>query len=290
MTATITATAARAEPKRINPGRNLPAAITVGVGLLTLVATTMLFFPMGFMVVVGLFGTVGAWEVNRALTRREFDIPVVPMGLAAMGMPMLAYLVGAEALQLATVLALGGLTLWTVLERPRRMAYSVLAGVFMVLWVPFFLSAAMLLYREPSGQYILLMMLLLVVANDTFGYIFGVLFGKHPMAPKISPKKSWEGFTGSVLGASGVGIAAMVLFDEPWWMGIAFGVAIAVTATAGDFSQSMVKRELQIKDFSQLLPGHGGVMDRLDSVVFAAPATYGTYLILKHVAGFGFGS
>ncbi|MFC0581509.1 phosphatidate cytidylyltransferase [Micrococcoides hystricis] len=284
---TATATAARAEPKRINPGRNLPAAITVGLTLLTLVATTMLFFPTAFMVVVGLFGTVGAWEVNRALTRREFDIPVVPTGLASMGMPVLAYMFGAEALMLSALAVLGLLTVWTVLEQPRRMAYSVLAGVFTVLWVPFFLSAAMLLFREPAGELILLMMVLLVVANDTFGYIFGVLFGKHPMAPKISPKKSWEGFTGSVLGASAVGIGAMLLFDEPWWMGIAFGIAIAVTATAGDFSQSMVKRELQIKDFSQLLPGHGGMMDRLDSVVFAAPATYGTYLILKFVADFG---
>ena len=204
-------------------------------------------------------------------------------------LPTLAYFLGPEALQLATFTILGLMVVWTLFEKPRRTAYSVLSGVFMVLWVPFFLASAMLLYREEAGHLILLMMVLLVVANDTFGYIFGVLFGKHPMAPKISPKKSWEGFAGSALGASAVAIFFMLaVFEQPWWVGIIFGVAIALTATAGDFSQSMVKRELQIKDFSQLLPGHGGVMDRLDSIVFAAPATYGVYLVLNASIGFNF--
>ena len=111
-----------------------------------------------------------------------------------------------------------------------------------------------------------------MVANDTFGYLVGASLGKHPMAPKISPKKSWEGFAGSIAGATAVGVlAAIFVLDKPWWVGVALAVGMVAAATAGDLSESMVKRELGIKDMSSILPGHGGVMDRLDSIVFASP-------------------
>jgi len=118
-------------------------------------------------------------------------------------------------------------------------------------------------------------MLLLVVSNDTFGYLVGASFGKHPMAPKISPKKSWEGFAGSIAGAIAVGVLACIfLLDKPWWVGVVLAVGMVAAATIGDLSESMVKRELGIKDMSSILPGHGGVMDRLDSIVFASPAAF----------------
>jgi phosphatidate cytidylyltransferase len=118
-------------------------------------------------------------------------------------------------------------------------------------------------------------MLLLVVSNDTFGYLVGASFGKHPMAPKISPKKSWEGFAGSIGGAIAVGVlACLFLLDKPWWVGVVLAVGMVAAATTGDLAESMVKRELGIKDMSSILPGHGGVMDRLDSIVFASPAAF----------------
>jgi phosphatidate cytidylyltransferase len=110
------------------------------------------------------------------------------------------------------------------------------------------------------------------VASDTGGYIAGVLFGKHPMAPTISPKKSWEGFTGSLLFGIGLGIVTVVYaLDGDWWVGILLGVAGVVFGTLGDLSESLIKRDLGIKDMGDLLPGHGGLMDRLDSLIAVAP-------------------
>jgi len=125
--------------------------------------------------------------------------------------------------------------------------------------------------------------LLLVVANDTFGYLVGASLGKHPMAPKISPKKTWEGFAGSIAGAVIVGVLASVfVLGSPWWVGVVLAVGMVAAATAGDLAESMVKRELGIKDMSSILPGHGGVMDRLDSIVFAAPTAF---ILFSAVAG-----
>jgi phosphatidate cytidylyltransferase len=127
----------------------------------------------------------------------------------------------------------------------------------------------------PHGAWQIATMLLLVVSNDTFGYLVGASFGKHPMAPKISPKKSWEGFAGSIGGAIAVGVlACLFLLDKPWWVGVVLAVGMVAASTIGDLSESMVKRELGIKDMSSILPGHGGVMDRLDSIVFASPAAF----------------
>ena len=132
----------------------------------------------------------------------------------------------------------------------------------------------------PAGAWQIATLLLLVVANDTFGYLVGASLGKHPMAPKISPKKSWEGFAGSIAGATAVGVlAAVFLLDKPWWVGVVLAVGMVAAATAGDLSESMVKRELGIKDMSSILPGHGGVMDRLDSIVFASPVAFILYSI-----------
>ncbi|MGO1193297.1 MAG: phosphatidate cytidylyltransferase, partial [Nesterenkonia sp.] len=134
---------------------------------------------------------------------------------------------------------------------------------------------ALLVLQTAQGEWRLIIVVLLVVANDTFGYIAGVLFGKHPMAPKVSPKKSWEGFAGSLVGAVLVGmLASWLLFEEQLIIGALLAVAVVIAGTAGDFSESMIKREIGLKDMSQVLPGHGGVMDRLDSIVFAMPTAY----------------
>jgi phosphatidate cytidylyltransferase len=109
-----------------------------------------------------------------------------------------------------------------------------------------------------------------------------VLFGKHPMAPSISPKKSWEGMVGSVLGCILVATPIIALaLDGPWWGGVLYGAAIAVSATIGDLGESMIKRSLGIKDMGNLLPGHGGLMDRLDSLL---PSAAVAYLLLSLLA------
>ncbi|WP_323961196.1 phosphatidate cytidylyltransferase [Arthrobacter sp. JZ12] len=256
-------------------GRNLPAAIGVGLALLISLLVGMLFLPIAFVALATIFGVVGVWEVARALEVRRLHVPVVPAVAAAVAMPFAAYLGGPEALAFAVVVSVTALALWRSLDPAPDAARSIMAGTFVLLWVPFLLSFAMLLLQEPAGSLKLATMLLLVVANDTFGYLVGATFGKHAMAPRISPKKSWEGFAGSVGGAMIIGVLAVVfLLEAPWWVGICFAVAVVAASTAGDLAESMIKRELGVKDMSSILPGHGGVMDRLDSIVFAAPVAF----------------
>ena len=256
-------------------GRNLPAAIGVGAGLLVPVLVGLLFFPVAFAGIVALFAAVGVWEVARALAIRHLRVPLIPTLAATVVLPFAAYFGGTDGLAAATVFSILGLFLWRSLDPAPDPARSVMAGAFTILWVPFMLSFAMVLMRAEDGYRMIITLLLLVVANDTFGYLVGAFFGKHAMAPKISPKKSWEGFGGSIGGAFVVGgLCSLFLLGQPVWLGLALAVAIVAAATAGDLAESMIKRELGVKDMGTILPGHGGVMDRLDSIVFASPVAY----------------
>ncbi|WP_461170471.1 phosphatidate cytidylyltransferase [Arthrobacter sp. Z1-15] len=263
-------------------GRNLPAAIAVGVILLGSLLAGLLFFPFAIVAIATVFAAVGVWEVSRALEVRGIKVPMVPVLVSTVALPFAAYFGGSESLAFALVASVVAILLWRAIDTAEDAVRSIFAGIFVVLWVPFLLSFAMLLLGEPKGQIGVAVLLLLVVANDTFGYIVGAIFGKHPMAPKISPKKSWEGFAGSAAGATIIGIVAAIFFlDQPWWFGLVLAVATVAAATAGDFSESMIKRELGVKDMSNLLPGHGGIMDRLDSIVFASPVVFMLSVLLS---------
>ncbi|GHD07714.1 phosphatidate cytidylyltransferase [Zhihengliuella salsuginis] len=265
--------AARAAPSRA--GRNLPAAIAVGLILLAVVLAGLFLFPVAFVATVAVFGVFGCWEVARALNVADVDVPLVPLAAGSVALPFAAHYGGAEALGFGVAGTVVLIVLWRLIEGGSGVVKSITASTGVFLWVPFLMSFAVLLFAQEKGPFMVATMLLLVVANDTFGYLVGAFFGKHAMAPKISPKKSWEGFAGSIAGATLVAIgAAVFLLEVPWWVGVPLAVATVAAATTGDLSESMVKRELGIKDMSNLLPGHGGVMDRLDSIVFAAPAAY----------------
>lgn len=266
---------APAEPKKSRAGRNLPAAIGVGLLMLGLVlAGLFLYEPLLVGLIVALAG-VGSWEVARATTHAKTSVPLVPLFLASAMLPISAIWGGLEAMGFTYMICLVIALLVRLTEGLKGAAASVMSSVFIISWVPLLLSFALLILEEPNGQWLIATILLLAVSNDTFGYIVGVLFGKHPMAPKISPKKSWEGFAGSMLGSMAVGALAMHFWlDMPWWTGVILAFFTTIAATTGDFSESMIKRELGIKDMSNLLPGHGGIMDRLDSVVFVVPLGY----------------
>ncbi|GFZ81581.1 phosphatidate cytidylyltransferase [Nesterenkonia alkaliphila] len=273
---------AASPPKRkVSAGRNLPAAITTGLLLLVPAVFGIFFVPPLLIAVWIVVLCLGVWEVARALEAHDFEsaprlrIPKIPLYLGAAAMPVAAYWGGVEALTLGLMITgvavLVGAVVWRVPDPGR----SIVASLFVACWVPYLISFALLLLQVEQGQWRLAVVVLLVVANDLFGYIAGVFFGRHPMAPKVSPKKSWEGFAGSLTGAGAVGVlASWLIFDEPLFIGALLAAAVVVAATAGDFSESMVKRELGLKDMSQALPGHGGVMDRLDSLVFAMPTAY----------------
>ncbi|WP_461174443.1 phosphatidate cytidylyltransferase [Arthrobacter sp. Z1-9] len=274
-------------------GRNLPAAVVVGLAMLFAVLGGLLFLPLGFVAVTTAFAVFGVWEIYRALEANGTRMPIVPVLTGTVAMPFAAYLGGIESLLFAMLLSSVAVLLWRSIESAAGSANSIFAGVFTLGWVPFFISfAALPLHASggatplglwpggtiPDGAWQVAVMLLLVVSNDTFGYLVGASLGKHPMAPKISPKKSWEGFAGSVGGAILIGIlACLFLLDKPWWVGVVLAVGLVAASTAGDLAESMVKRELGVKDMSSILPGHGGVMDRLDSIVFAAPAAFVLY-------------
>ena len=287
----------RGKQPRSNPtpkaGRNLPAAVVVGLAMLFAVLGGLLLLPLGFVAIVTAFAVFGVWEIYRALEANGTRMPIVPVMTGTVAMPFAAYLGGIESLLFAMLLSSVAVLLWRSIESAAGSANSIFAGVFTLGWVPFFISfAALPLHAAggatplglwpggtiPQGAWQIAVMLLLVVSNDTFGYLVGASLGKHPMAPKISPKKSWEGFAGSIGGAMLIGIlACLFVLDKPWWVGVVLAVGLVAASTAGDLAESMVKRELGIKDMSSILPGHGGVMDRLDSIVFASPAAFILY-------------
>jgi len=292
----------RARRKSGNPtpkaGRNLPAAIGVGLFLLVVVLGGLLFLPLGFVLVTTAFAVLGVWEIFRAMDANGGTLlPIIPVMTGTVAMPLAAYFGGLESLLFAFLLSCGAVLLWRSLESAAGAPRSIFAGVFTLAWVPFLISFAIVPLHStagattagpwpggqiPAGAWQIAVMLLLVVSNDTFGYLVGALFGRHPMAPKISPKKSWEGFAGSVAGAMVIGVLASIfLLDRPWWVGVVLAVGMVAAATAGDLAESMVKRELGVKDMSSILPGHGGVMDRLDSIVFAAPAAFILFALLS---------
>ncbi|MGM7670223.1 phosphatidate cytidylyltransferase [Microbacterium sp. A93] len=256
-------------------GRNLPAAITVGVLLLGGALVGLVWWPVVLAILVIALLLLGVTETSRAISRRGLEIPRVPLWVGAIAMPVGAFAGGVEALVLALLGTMLLILVWAAVEDLPARGESVMASGFIVLWVPFLLSFAIALLGQDQGNLMVACMLLMVVSNDTFGYIVGANLGKHPMAPKISPKKSWEGFAGSVAGSVVVGTLAVYLFlDHPWWVGSLLGLLTVASATAGDFAESMIKRELNIKDMGSMLPGHGGAMDRLDSLVFSAPVAY----------------
>lgn len=287
----------RGKQPRSNPtpkaGRNLPAAVVVGLAMLFAVLGGLLLLPLAFVAVTTTFAIFGVWEIYRALEANGTRMPIIPVMTGTVAMPFAAYLGGIESLLFAMLLSSVAVLLWRSIESAAGSANSIFAGVFTLGWVPFFISFAVLPLHAaggatplglwpggtvPHGAWQVAVMLLLVVSNDTFGYLVGASLGKHPMAPKISPKKSWEGFAGSIGGAMLIGIlACLFVLDQPWWVGVVLAVGLVAASTAGDLAESMVKRELGIKDMSSILPGHGGVMDRLDSIVFASPAAFIMY-------------
>ena len=281
---TITAgSAASPEPKQSKAGRNLPAAIGVGAGLLAALGLGLFVFPYLLIALGCLVAGIGSWEVSRALKARTgIPIPLAPLLITSLALPLLAGLYGPVALSLGLTACLLLVVLWNMLEGRSHGPQSIGLSLLVVGWVPLLASFAFLIFQSERGASALLTVVLLVVSNDTFGYIVGATLGKHPMAARISPKKSWEGFAGSVLGASLVGIALCLwVLRIPWWLGLVLAVATVICATLGDFAESMVKRALGVKDMSNLLPGHGGMMDRLDSLLFAMPFGYAVVMLAE---------
>lgn len=264
-------------------GRNLPAAIATGVTLGAAVALSVFTDRRFFVGVICVALVLAVWEMRQAFAERALRVPLVPVAIGAVCMTVGAYASGPEALVLATTLTCVAVLVWRVADGAAGSGRDVGAGVLVTLYPCFLGGFAALMAAEPQGQWRILVFILLVVLSDIGGYAVGVLFGRHPMAPALSPKKSWEGMAGSVLtSALGGAILIPLLFDGgQWWQGALLGAVVAPVATIGDLVESSIKRHLGVKDMSNILPGHGGIMDRLDSLALAAPFVWA---VLRAVA------
>jgi phosphatidate cytidylyltransferase len=257
-------------------GRNLPMAIAVGVGLGAVIIASLLLFRQAFVGVIVLAVAASVWELNGTLkAARGITLSWPPIILGGAAMVILAWPYGLRAQVIGVGLTALACMIWRLFGGQENYLRDVSASVFVLIYVAFFASFATLLVAPEDGADRVLCFLIVVVASDTGGYVAGVLFGKHPMAPKISPKKSWEGFAGSVTAAAlGGALSVSLMLDQPIWRGIVLGVVVCVIATLGDLIESMIKRDIGVKDMGNLLPGHGGVMDRMDSMLPAAVVSW----------------
>ncbi|GAA4794768.1 Phosphatidate cytidylyltransferase [Corynebacterium canis] len=278
------------KPKN-SAGRDLKSAITVGVTLGGIALLGIFSGPMGWYPVVAVALALATWEVHRRLKERGYVISLMLLivgGQLTVWSSLFFGVTGLVAGYVTSVLILmfGRLFHHGRHSPPQNYVRDVSIGVFVLTWIPLFGAFAAMLSQfsraDIAGSFFIITFMLCVIASDVGGYIAGVLFGSHPMAPAVSPKKSWEGFVGSVvLGALTGTLCVTFLLDDAPLVGTALGVLLVICATLGDLVESQFKRELGIKDMSRMLPGHGGIMDRLDGML---PAAMVTWLILSFVS------
>ncbi|MGH3434596.1 MAG: phosphatidate cytidylyltransferase [Thermocrispum sp.] len=275
MNATVNAPSA--EPKTSRAGRNLPAAIGVGVLLGAAILTSLFVERHLFIIVVAAAMAVGTWEFAQALRSASgVRVQLLPVLAGGQAVVWLAWPFGMTGVLLSFVFTMLLCLLWRLSGGADGYLRDIGASVLTVAYLPLCGAFAVLLLLPEDGVYRVLAFMLGVVASDVGGYTAGVLKGRHPMAPKISPKKTWEGFAGSLITGIGTGMLTVALMlDGELWHGALFGAAMVLTATLGDLVESLIKRDLGIKDMGSLLPGHGGLMDRLDSLLPSAAAGWG---------------
>ncbi|WP_432055538.1 phosphatidate cytidylyltransferase [Streptomyces sp. bgisy022] len=264
-------------PQKKSAGRDLGAAIGVGVGLGAVIVASLFVVKAVFVGVIAVAVVVGVWELTKRLQeRKDIRAPFVPLAIGGAAMVVAGYARGAEGAWAAMALTALAVLVWRMTEPPEGYLKDVTAGVFTALYVPFLATFVALMLTADDGSWRVLTFLLLTVVSDTGAYAVGWRFGTHKLAPRISPGKTREGLLGAIGFAMVAGALCMqfLIDDGSWWQGLLLGLAVAVSATLGDLGESMIKRDLGIKDMGTLLPGHGGIMDRLDSLLPTAPVVW----------------
>lgn len=264
--------------KTSRAGRNLPAAIAVGAALGAMAIVILLFYEKGWLFVLAVAMPIATHEVVRRLREAGYAMPVVPLLLGGQAMVWLTWPYQATGLLIGYGATIVVCMVWRLVgqglrEQPVNYLRDISATVLLATWVPLFGSFSALLIFQDHGGGRVFAVIATVVFADIGGYVAGVLFGKHLMVPAISPKKSWEGLGGSlVFGITASVLSVMYLLDKPWWVGLPLGLMLVITGVLGDLVESQVKRDLGIKDMGTLLPGHGGLMDRIDAMLPSAVA------------------
>ena len=269
-------------------GRNLILAVVIGLTLGAVVIGSLIFVKWLFLLFALAAVVLGLFEFGRALNASGRKVDLVPqIGVGAL-LVLAGYFVDPWLHWVATFVAVAIVIVWRLIAqmaaRDGRTYGAVLSDVlvagFAQLYVPFLGSLCLVVLRQDGGEWWILAFIITAVAADTGAYAAGLAFGKHPMAPRISPKKTWEGFAGAATAALLAGVLlGLFMIGLPWWAGLIFGAVILITATVGDLAESMIKRDLGIKDMSSWLPGHGGVLDRLDSILLSIIATLALYYL-----------
>ena len=263
------------EGKTIRTGRNLPVALAVGVGLGGAALLTLFTVKATFLGLVAIAVGVALLELSRALSAREINLPLVPVAAGGAAMLGLAYWAGERAALAAFAGTVVLLLAWRLSGGTAGYVRDLTAGVFALAYLPLLAVFVPLMLARPDGSRRTLIFVALAVCSDVGGYFAGILFGKHLMAPAISPKKTWEGFAGSLLACLAGGVILLVtLLNGRVWQGLVLGAAALFAATLGDLAASMIKRDLGIKDYGSVLPGHGGVLDRIDSLLVVSPVVW----------------
>ncbi|MEY4171006.1 MAG: hypothetical protein RLZ94_2079 [Actinomycetota bacterium] len=269
-------------PTPSRAGRNLPAAIASGVVLALLVVVSLVWVPWLFGILAAAALCLAIHELTTAFAGAGIRVARTPVYATTLVGMAAAYVWGTEALLVTVGAGVVAVLIWRIRRGTDGYLRDASASIFLLGYISLMAGFAMLMLAAPDGPWRIVVFILLTIGNDIGGYATGVLFGRHPIAPQVSPKKSWEGFAGSLVVQCLIGVAAFIwVFDAPWWQGLIMGAVLTVTATAGDFVESAIKRDIGVKDMGSLLPGHGGIMDRLDSLVvnaFAAWALFALFL------------
>lgn len=273
-------------------GRNLFAAIGIGLVLGGLFLVSLILVKWLFMILAGVLIGLTVFELASALRIAGRDVPRVASTVVAVAAVPAAFFFGVEGLWLSLLAGVAIISLWRVgeLARPSHRAGAgalfgdIGAGAFVQVYVTFMAGLYVVLVGLDGGEWWTLASIVIVVVTDIGAYASGLAFGKHKLAPTISPGKTWEGFAGSIVAAVIAGILlGWLMLGQPWWVGLGMGVLLALVGTMGDLTESLIKRDLGVKDISTWLPGHGGFLDRLDSILPSAAIAYVIYLVVTSV-------
>ncbi|MEI9907601.1 MAG: phosphatidate cytidylyltransferase [Actinomycetota bacterium] len=263
-------------------GRKLLPSIAVSATIVALVWFTLAFHRQWFAVLIGIAVILGIREITRAFGASNTYLAFPALVIATVILTTSTWRGGLEGLAVATAFCLPILLVDLLRRGPDGFIRSATATTLVLIYLPFLAGFLILLARPTNGLSRVMTFVILISCNDTFGYLVGVVIGKHPLAPKISPKKSFEGLAGSlVFTIIGGAISFHYLIHEHWWIGAVVGLVVVFTATSGDLIESAMKRDLRLKDMGSLLPGHGGMLDRLDSALLSGPAVWLAFEIVS---------